>query len=170
MTFEEQLTRAFDTLTERLRGEVDEEVRRRTAEFAAAAPPPAAAPAPADARPDFDAAAAGRLNGAVRSIDAARSLTGIRDALVIAARAEAASAAVWLRRGGRLHQWRSPGSDDALQQTPSGSLIAPIAIAGSDVLGLRRSARTDRRTANRDDQRRINNRPRAVDGMPRSKR
>ena len=72
----------------------------------------------------------------MRSIDAARSLTGILDALVTAARAEATSADVWLSRGGRLHHWRAPGSDDAVQETPSGSLVVPIAIAGSDVAFL----------------------------------
>ena len=49
----------------------------------------------------------------MRSIDAARSLTGILDALVTAARAEAASADVWLSRGGRLHPWRAAESDGA---------------------------------------------------------
>jgi hypothetical protein len=132
MTFEEQLSRAFDTLTERLRGEVDQEVRRRTAEALAAAPP-AAEPVRAEAPPAFDASAAGRLTSAVRSIDAARSLTGVLEALVIAARAEAASADIWLSRGGRLHHWRAPGSVDQLQETPSGSLVVPIAVAGTDV-------------------------------------
>src|SRR5882757_685527 len=105
MTFEEQLSRAFDTLTERLRGEVDHEVRRRAAEMVAQTPP-AAEPVRAEAPPAFDASAAGRLTGAVRSIHAARSLTGVLDSLVTAARAEAASADVWLSRGGRLHHWR----------------------------------------------------------------
>jgi hypothetical protein len=86
MTFEEQIASAFQTLTERLRGDVDREVQRRTAEIAAAAAPPAA-PARADASPPADSSSAARLTGAVRSIDAARSLTGILDALVTAARA-----------------------------------------------------------------------------------
>ena len=38
MTFEEQLTRAFDTLTDRLRGEIDSQLRRASAELIAAAP------------------------------------------------------------------------------------------------------------------------------------
>ena len=33
MTFEDQLTSAFDTLTERLRGEIDQQVQRATAEL-----------------------------------------------------------------------------------------------------------------------------------------
>src|SRR3954452_17536785 len=40
MAFDEELTRAFDTMTERLRGEIDLEVQRRTAEAIAAIPPP----------------------------------------------------------------------------------------------------------------------------------
>jgi hypothetical protein len=135
MTFEEQIANAFQTLTERLRGDVDQEVRRRTAEIAAATPP-AVEPVRAAPSPGFDASSAGRLTDAVRSIDAARSLTGILDALVIAARAEAASADVWLSRGGRLHHWRSPGSDEAAPETPSGALVVPIAIAGSEVAFL----------------------------------
>jgi hypothetical protein len=38
MTFEEQLNRAFETLTERLRGEIDQHVQRISAELVAAAP------------------------------------------------------------------------------------------------------------------------------------
>jgi hypothetical protein len=153
MTFEEQLSRAFDTLTERLRGEVDREVRRRTAEIVAETPP-AAEPVRAEAPPAFDASATGRLTGAVRSIDAARSLTGVLDALVAAARAEAASADVWLSRGGRLHHWRAPGSVDEMPETPSGSLVVPIVIAGSEVAFLYADLREDgtpnveQRTAN----------------------
>jgi hypothetical protein len=146
MTFEEQIANAFQTLTERLRGDVDHEVRRRTAEIAAAAPP-AAEPVRADASPGFDASSAGRLTGAVRSIDAARSLTGILDALLIAARAEASSAEVWLSRGGRLHHWRSSGSDDGVPETPSGSLIVPIVIAGSEVAFLYADIREDGTTS-----------------------
>jgi hypothetical protein len=142
MTFEEQIANAFQTLTERLRGDVDQEVRRRTAEIAAATPPPVE-PVRAELSPAFDASSAGRLTDAVRSIDAARSLTGILDALVLAARTEAASADVWLSRGGRLHRWRSPGSDDATAETPSGSVIVPITIAGSDVAFLYADLRED---------------------------
>ena len=155
MTFEEQIASAFQTLTERLRGDVDREVQRRTAEIAAAAPPPVvSAPAPADASPSADSSSAVRLTDAVRSIDAARSLTGILDALVAAARAEATSADVWLSRGGRLHPWRSPESDGAAPETPTGSLVVPIALAGSDVAFLYADVRdegttnVEQRTAN----------------------
>jgi hypothetical protein len=153
MTFEEETAEAFRTLTERLRSHVDQEVRRRAAEIAAAAPP-AAAPTRGDASPPADSSPAARLTDAVRSIDAARSLTGILDALVTAARAEATSADVWLNRGGRLHPWRSPESDGAAPETPTGSLVVPIALAGSDVAFLYADVREDgttnveQRTAN----------------------
>jgi len=91
MPFEEQLTRAFDTLTERLRGEIDQEVERRTAEWIAAQPPPESpAPAVVAAVPavfDADAGSRERLNDAVGAIDAARSLTEILDALLSGSKA-----------------------------------------------------------------------------------
>ena len=138
MTFDEQLSTAFETLTERLRGEFDREIQRRAAEIAAET-----APARADAPAAFDASAAGRLAGAVRSIDAARSLSGVLDALLAAARAEAATADVWLSRGGSLHRWRAPEPAGDVQDTPSGSLILPIAIAGADVGCLCADVRED---------------------------
>jgi hypothetical protein len=145
MTFEEQIASAFQTLTERLRGDVDREVQRRTAEIAAAAAPPAA-PARADASPPADSSSAARLTGAVRSIDAARSLTGILDALVTAARAEATRADVWLSHGGQLHPWRSPESD-SVPETPTGSLVVPIALAGADVAFLYADVREEETTS-----------------------
>jgi hypothetical protein len=59
MTFEEQLTKAFDTLTERLRGEIDQHVRRVSAELTAAAP--------YDRDPDVLAVARQELDDAVSS-------------------------------------------------------------------------------------------------------
>jgi hypothetical protein len=194
MTFEEQLTRAFETLTERLRGDIDLQVQRTSAELVTAAPYDrdraasdvqstaeemeivvAAARQQAHeeglaagreagrrdaleerARQTVDVASRERLGDAVRSIERARSLTEILDTLVSCARTEAARADVWLIRGGRLHQWRSPGSDGAgadhvpARSLDEGSVIAeaartnaaaaadgtlavPIAIAGQVV-------------------------------------
>ena len=194
MTFEEQLIRAFETLTERLRGDIDLQVQRTSAELVAAAPYDrdraasdvqstaeemeivvAAARQEAHeeglaagreagrrdaleerARQTVDVASRERLADAVRSIERARSLTEILDTLVSCARTEAARADVWLIRGGRLHQWRSPGSDGAgadhvpARSLDEGSVIAeaartnaaaaadgtlavPIAIAGQVV-------------------------------------
>jgi hypothetical protein len=49
---------------------------------------------------------------AVRTIERARSLTGILDALVTAASSDVGRAEVWLHRGGGLHRWRSPAAAD----------------------------------------------------------
>jgi hypothetical protein len=138
MTFEDELASAFDTLTERLRGEIDREVERRANEIDAArlSIEPAASPEPVVAAPVFDTASSARLTEAVRSIDAARSLTGVLDALLAAARAEEPDAEVWLLRGGQLHRWGAPGSSGAGPETPAGSLVVPIAIAGANVAFL----------------------------------
>ena len=167
MTFEEQLTRAFATLTERLRGDIDLQVQRAVAELVAAAPrdrdmsdvPSITGDVDivvAAARQEAHASRA-RLADAVRSLEGARSLTEILDTLVSCARTDASRADVWLIRGGRLHQWRSPESSGAdhvparLLDEPGpiaeaartnavgsaeGAIAVPIAIAGSAVAVL----------------------------------
>jgi hypothetical protein len=186
MTFEEQLTRAFETLTERLRGDIDRQVQITSAELVAAAPDErdrtasdaqsreemalVVAAARQEAH-DEGHASRERFADAVRSLDRARSLTGILDTLVSCARTEAARADVWLIRGGRLHQWRSPGSDDAgADPIPSrsldeggviqdaarteavasadGALAVPMAIGGSAVAVLYAELRAELSTEN----------------------
>ena len=167
MTFEEQLTRAFATLTERLRGDIDLQVQRAVAELVAAAPRDRAVADLPSLTGDVDIVGAAaqqeahasraRLADAVRSLEGARSLTEILDTLVSCARADASRADVWLIRGGRLHQWRSPESSGAdhvparLLDEPGpiaeaartnavgsaeGAIAVPIAIAGSAVAVL----------------------------------
>jgi len=143
MAFDEELTRAFDTLTERLRGEVDLEVQRRTAEaiaaMAIAEPPSDPTPEPAQNEDDRASAAAsaeraasaGRLDAAMRAIDAARTLTAALDALLEAARAESPDTAIWLLRGGQLQQWR-PEESQSVTPPADGEGI-PILIAGERV-------------------------------------
>jgi hypothetical protein len=166
MTFEEQLTRAFETLTERLRGDIDLQVQRAVAELVAAGPTDrdVSDVSSTSAEMDIVVAARDRLAGAVRSLERARSLSEILDTLVSCARAEGARAEVWLIRGGRLHQWRSPGSggadhvparaldeggviaDAARTQavaSADGTLAVPIAIAGSAVAVLYAELRTE---------------------------
>ena len=143
MAFDEQLTRAFETLTERLRGEIDQEVERRTAEIAAmtsasaeaAAATLAAAreAAPPEPPRGVDDGASVRLSEAFRSIDAARSLTGVLDALLDAARAESPDAEVWLRRGGRLHHWPTEETDSVAGVEPRPGDGVPLTIAGEAV-------------------------------------
>ncbi len=177
MTFDEEIAQAFETLTARLRGEVDREVRRVSADLVAAArieardegftagrdegrreaeaalPPPREESAP----PPVDIMGGERLMEATRAIDRARSLTAILDALVIAARAEAGNADVWLLRGKRLYQWRPAGVDaDPLPDRPylaggasaDGAFEVPIAIAGQTVAVLRTELGPELRTEN----------------------
>lgn len=139
MTFDEQLTRAFDTLTERLRGEIDHEVERRTAEAIATAAPVDRPPLDVvvtAAAPAVDAHATDRLAVAFAAIDRARSLTDVLDTLLSCAREESRDAGLWLIRAGRLHQWRAANSDHAGHETPAGSITLPITIAGTEVAFL----------------------------------
>jgi hypothetical protein len=167
MTFDEQISQAFDTLTGRLRGEIDQEVERRTAEAIAAAR--AAAPSPAVelvAPPPADTHASERLAAAFEAIDRARSLTDVLDALVTGARAEAAEAQLWLIRAGRLHRWRATAFDDQGNDPPPPiEQGIPLTISGTPVARLvtgprsdadeRRTPNDERRTSN--DERRISN-------------
>ena len=177
MTFDEEIAQAFETLTARVRGEVDREIRRVSADLVAAArldardegftagrdegrreaeaaiPPPREEPAP----PPVDLMGGERLMDATRAIDRARSLTAILDALVNAARAETVRADVWLLRGKRLHQWRATGAEaDPAPDRPyvtggaiaGGVLEVPIAIAGQTVAVLRTELGPELRTEN----------------------
>jgi hypothetical protein len=98
MTFDEQLRRAFDTLTSRLHDDIRREVQMAVDEALAVEP----------TRP-ADAAAGRRLLDAVRSLGGARSLSETLDTLTTCAAAEAHRAAVLTIRGGRAHGWRFIG-------------------------------------------------------------
>jgi len=135
MSFEEQLTRAFETLSDRLRGEIDEQVRRTAAELIAAAHADRQSAAPAT--PSIDAGSSARLTDALEALDRARSLTELLDTLVARARGEASSADVWLLRDGRLHPWRSTGFDDAVDETaPPIEQGIPLTVGGATVAYL----------------------------------
>jgi hypothetical protein len=160
MTFDEQIAQAFDTLTDRLRGEIDQEVQRRTAEAIAAVPPaPALPPADIAAPPAPDTQAGERLSAAFEAIDRARSLSDVLDTLLSSARAEAIDADLWLLRAGRLYRWRAIGSDDAGHDTPPPlEQGIPLTISGVTVAVLVTEPRTENhelRTAN--DERRTTN-------------
>jgi hypothetical protein len=147
MSFEQEISQAFETLTARVRGEVDREVERVSAALVSAArrdardegfaagrdegftagrdegrrETEAAMPPPREepALPPVDTAAGERLVEAMRVIEHARSLTGILDALITGVRADGARGEVWLVRGRRLHQWREPAAGaDALPDRP----------------------------------------------------
>lgn len=126
MTFDDQLKRAFDTLTDRLRDEIDRQVQSAmdelaasaraetdaaVADAAAAAPTVVNVPVPAEAPAPVDAQATARLLETIRAIDRARSLTEILDTLIKAVAQDGIGAGVWLVRGGELRHWRSAGID-----------------------------------------------------------
>jgi hypothetical protein len=135
MSFEEQVTRAFETLSDRLRGEIDEQVRRTATELIAAAH--ADRQALAAAQRSSDAASSARLIDAVQAMDKARSLTELLETLVTCARAEASSAGIWLVRDGRLHPWSPTGSADPVDQpAPAMEKGAPLIVGGTTVAYL----------------------------------
>lgn len=140
MTFDEQLKRTFDTLTDRLHAELTRQIQSAMDELGASAHADrdrAAAEthdsADSGARDAHDAAAATvrtehqpsdsgaseRLVDAVRSIDRARSLSEVLDTLVRGAAAEAPRVAVLLVRGGRFRVWRAVGFGPAIDEGPS---------------------------------------------------
>src|SRR5438067_1664692 len=129
MTFDDQLKRAFDTLTDHLRAEIERQVQTAMDELSASArdataaaveeaasnaptvmnaPSPVAAVEPSGAG---DSATVTQLLDAVRAIDAARSLTEILDALIAASAHDGMAAGIWLARGSVLTHWRSTGID-----------------------------------------------------------
>jgi len=130
MTFDEELKRAFDTLSERLQ----EEVVRQVA---------AARVAPGDeSLPATDLAASERLLTAIRAIDRASSLREVLDTLVSAAGREASRVALVLVRADKFHGWRFIGFGPALDtaahieisRTEAGALLEAVA-SGASVSG-----------------------------------
>lgn len=137
MTFDDELKRAFDTLSGRLRDELDrqvhaaveelsvlarrdaeeaasraaEEASTRAAEAAARAAEQAASVTPAPQLEPVEEPRPHRESTTVvdgmNAIDRARSLGGILDALIAAAADAAGGAGVWLVRNDRLACWRS---------------------------------------------------------------
>ncbi len=98
MTFDEQLRRAFETLTGRLHDDIRRQVQIAVDEALTAEPPRLP-----------DVAAVPRLLDAVRSLARARSLSETLDTLARCAATESRRAAVLTIRGGRAHGWRFSG-------------------------------------------------------------
>ena len=149
MTFDDELKHAFEALTARLQTELERQVQAVKDELATAAPPPPPPPPPKEelAPATHDAEADDRLVEGIRSIDNARSLSEILDALAIAAARDAARVAVLLARGGEWRAWRTSGFDHepdvaALVAMPSddsdsrGRVRLPIAVSGETVGAL----------------------------------
>lgn len=136
MAFDDDLTRAFDALSDRLHAEVQHQIEAAMAELRAAVPPPApAAPEPLPvAAPDPPPAGHASLAAAVRAMDAARSLTDILDVLTTAAAKEARGAAVRLQHGGRTETWRAIGLDGSSDAGAEGdALHLPLTIGGEPI-------------------------------------
>jgi hypothetical protein len=134
MTFDDELNRTFDTITERLRTDIAVHVREaiedlsaralsdreraaadaRAAAALAASQDLAAAVAAAEDRVREDAPArsfdaTARLRDAVRAFSQARTLTDTLALLMTSAAVEASRVAVLLVQGGRLRIWRLAG-------------------------------------------------------------
>ncbi|HJZ77998.1 MAG TPA: hypothetical protein VKE51_39995 [Vicinamibacterales bacterium] len=136
MTFDDELRRAFDALTDQLRAEIDRQVQAamdevsasaRTATEAAVEAAMASAPTLVNAPSPVaqpveplvdDSTAVTRLLDAVRTIDGAGSLTEILNALIASALREGIGAGVWLARSRTLTHWRSTGIDQPDADVP----------------------------------------------------
>jgi hypothetical protein len=108
MIFDEQLGRAFDTISGLIRAEVSRQVHAVSDELAAAKLATVARESEA---------ASGRLAEGIRAIGSARSLSEVLDALVTCAGLEASRAGVLLVHGDRFHGWRFIGFGDAFDRT-----------------------------------------------------
>ena len=130
MTFDDELKHAFEALTARLQTELERQIDAAKAVLAAAAPPPPLPPAPKEEEPAPSARGAEadeRLVEGIRSIDNARSLSEILDALASAAARDASRVAVLLTSGGEWRAWRTSGFD----QEPDVATLAAVAADAS---------------------------------------
>ena len=116
MTFDEQLRRAFETLSDRYRDDIRREVQIAVDEALAAKS--AADSARAVAAVDNNT----RLLDSVQWLGRARSLGETLDTLASAAAREASRVAVLTIRGGRAHGWRFIGFG-ALDEAPPVNLV-----------------------------------------------
>jgi hypothetical protein len=107
MSFDEQLERAFDNLTDRLTTEVAHQVRVVVDDVAAAWRAERDKTV-ASLVPDH-ASVVERLAADVRALSARTSLTGVLDALLDAASREAGRAGLFLVQADRFRSWRTTG-------------------------------------------------------------
>jgi hypothetical protein len=121
MTFDQQLDRAFETLSGLIRAEVSRQVHAVGDELVAAVRNSSAS----------DDANTARLAESIRAISSARSLSEILDRLVACAALEASRAGVLLVRGGRFHGWRFIGFGSSID---GGQQPIDISRAESGVL------------------------------------
>jgi hypothetical protein len=164
MTFDDQLKRAFETLTIQLHDDFSRHVQTVIDELAESArtereqaistalrdlpppPEPVVAPpepvvAPPVAAPADLSAIGERLVGGIRALDEARTLSDILDTLVMWAAREVDSAAVALVRNGGYTGWRSigfnpPSTRGESVALPADALTIPLAVGGQTVAML----------------------------------
>jgi hypothetical protein len=128
MTFDQELKRTFDALTDLIQTEVSRQVRDAV-ETRAAEPPPER---PAEAGPYV--APGSELVDGIRAIDAAGSLSAVLDALTRGVAAHASETAVLLRRSGRWQSWRTVGLDDGADAAAlAAHAQCSIVIAGETI-------------------------------------
>jgi hypothetical protein len=146
MTLDDELTRAVETLGERLRDDLSRELRLLTDQLAEARARDAAAVAEPIAPLEVAQAAAvetaghtserapadrmQRLLDGVRAIDRARTLTGVIDALLDAANGEAPRAAMFLVRDGRVRAHRTAGFPTSISSAAMDSAVADAGVVG----------------------------------------
>ncbi|HZT77619.1 MAG TPA: hypothetical protein VFA27_13285 [Vicinamibacterales bacterium] len=140
MTFDEDLRRAFDALSDRLHAEVQHQIDAAMAEVRAAVPPPpppaAEIPTPPPSTPPVAPDAA--ILDSLRAMDAAPSLTDILDALATGASRHADVVTIVVKRGGASQTWRTIGAGDMdapdvvrLPLTIANEPVAELAAAGA---------------------------------------
>ena len=147
MAFDDDLTRAFDALSDRLHAEVQRQIEAAMAELRAAVPPPApvvplpsavdpptpaplthARPEPVEGPPSLEP---GVLD-AIRAMDAARSLTDILDALATGALNQSDAISIAIHRSGQSEAWRTVGD-----LAGADTMARPLTIAGETIGELR---------------------------------
>jgi hypothetical protein len=128
MTFDEQLRRAFETLTDRLHENIRREVQTAVDEALAAKP----VEEPARA---VDTADSTRLLDSVRSLGRAQSLCETLDTLADTASREASRAMVVTLRGGRAHGWRCLGFGPLDHTPPADVLLEDAGIIATAARG-----------------------------------
>jgi hypothetical protein len=148
MTFDEELARAFDALSDRLHAEIQHQIDAALADLRAAATAEAAAavaaapvvvPAlveepPAPVGPPTNSVNLDGILTAIRDMDAAGSLTDILDVLLASAAPHARGVAIELRRGGHAETWGTMGLNGNGSSGDGDTIRLPLTI-GRETVG-----------------------------------
>jgi hypothetical protein len=150
MTFDQELARAFDALSDRLHAEIQHQIDAAMAELRAAAATEAAAasavaPVAESITVEEPPATVGQpttsatvnldgLLAAIRNMDAAGSLTAILDALLASAASHARGVAILLRRGRHSETWGTIGLTGNGSLDEADTIKLPLTI-GNETVG-----------------------------------